>query len=223
MLRLILALLAPTVLVAVALLGLEDVRAAFLAYAFGGCVAGPWLLLGAKPLRRGFGLPLVSPQAPRAPALRRGLVQAVILGGGLFAGYALGQRWLADPAALQSRLASMQWNPSHVPIYGVLFVLLIPLLEEWWWRGQALPRCIQRFGRTGGVAVAAASFAAYHVIVLSRMYDPASVVVRVLTITAAGVYWCLVAWRRRAWIETYLGHLGASVAVVLAFTLIFLG
>jgi membrane protease YdiL (CAAX protease family) len=233
MARLVVALLLPSVLVAWAMLSRHDVRIAFLLYTLVGCVLSPWLLLGVRPLRTGRGLPFQrrpgssevaargSWPDPRS-TVRRGLAQAGVFGVGLFVSYAIGRRWLADSTALQDRLGEMGWNPAHLPVYGVVFVLGIPLLEEWWWRGQALPRCVTRFGPRVGVAIAAASFALYHAFVLAAMYRPASVAVRLLAIAAAGSYWCWLARRRGAWLECYCGHLGASLAVVLAFSLFFL-
>ena len=68
-LRLILALLLPSVLVAWAMLVVKDVRVAFLVYTLGGCALIPWLLLGALPLRGGRGLPFLPAIAPRAPGV----------------------------------------------------------------------------------------------------------------------------------------------------------
>jgi membrane protease YdiL (CAAX protease family) len=216
MIRLILALVLPTALVAVGLLGLRDVRATFLLYTLGGCLAGPYLLLGARPFGRGQGLPF------RDRGWRPAVAQMLVIGVGLFAGYAVGRRWLADPAAVQARLAELGWDPSHLPVYAALFVLLIPLCEEWWWRGQALPRCVQALGPARGVVVSGLAFGAYHAIVLGTLYDVPSTLLRITTITTAGLFWSWWAWRRGNWAETFAGHLGASLAVVSAFTLFFL-
>ena len=55
------------------------------------------------------------------------------------------------------QLRMLHWNQDHFPWYAAFFVLLVPLMEEWWWRGQALPRCVARFGTRTGVALTAVS------------------------------------------------------------------
>ncbi len=213
---LLLALAAPTVIVASALLGAHSVHVAFAAYLLGGCVLGPWLLLGARPLSARGGMPWA-----RAGLLvdRVGWKLWLLFGPVFFIVYIAIRRLVQDPERYLAQLRTLGWRDEHELLYGAAFLLLIPLFEEWWWRGQAVPRCVDRFGRRSGVIIAALAYAAYHAFTLAVLYEPRAAWLRWLAILVAGWAWSEIAWRRRQWSGVYLAHLGADMAIVAAFLL----
>lgn len=210
--RLSLALLLPTLLVLVGLHGLADIRATFLLYVLGGCVLGPWLVVGARPFAAGGGLPF------RAPgATRRGLWLALLFGPVFLGVYWLLFPWLADATFYLDALEARGFERERLALYALLFLVLIPWVEEWWWRGQALPRAQREFGRTPGLLLAAAGFGLYHYFVLATLYPWPLALLRGTGILAAGVVWCVLAARARSWQPTWWAHLAADIAVVCAF------
>lgn len=213
--KLLLALILPSALVAFGMFGVRDVRIAFILYVVVGCGLGPWVLLGARPIAAGRGLPWAA--ASTGGSSRSRFVAWFVFGPLFFAAYALLRRHIGDAEHYLAQLRSLGWRDEHELLYAFLFVLLIPVAEEWWWRGQALPRCVDRFGRAGGVALSAASFAAYHVFTLAALYDARSTSIRIAGIFVAGIVWSLLALRRGEWAVTYFAHLGTAMAIVAAF------
>lgn len=210
--RLIAAFVLPTLLVLVGLHALQDIRWTFLLYVFGGCVLGPWLVVGARPFASSGGLPF------RAPgATRRGLWLALLFGPGFLGVYWLLFPWLADASFYLDALQARGFEREQLGLYALLFLLLIPWVEEWWWRGQALPRAREQFGPRAGLLLAAAGFGLYHYFVLATLYPWPLALLRGSGILAAGVVWCLLAARYRSWQPTWWAHLAADAAVVAAF------
>ena len=81
--------------------------------------------------------------------------------------------------AYRERVVGLGLELDQPLLAAVAFVILNPLLEEWWWRGQATPRCVAAFGPRGGLAVATAGFGLYHVVPLSGLFPlPVAVVIR---------------------------------------------
>jgi hypothetical protein len=215
---LLLALLLPYAAVSFGLLVLRSVEAAFLFYAIGGCLLGPCLLLGLQPLRAGSGYPWLPPPGRRRAAAWEAALLWAVCGPGLAAAYlALGPR-MGNPQAYYQKLIALGWHGERFVVYAALFLALIPWLEEWWWRGQAVPRCVQAFGPKRGLALAAAAFAGYHAIVLSRLYPAGPVAIRMAAILLASWWWCAAARRHRCWSIPWLAHgPGADLAVALLF------
>lgn len=210
--RLLAALLLPTLLVVAGLHGLGDIRWTFLLYVFGGCLLVPWAVVDARPFSSRGGLPF------RAPgALRRGLWLALLFGPGFLGVYWLLFPWLADASFYLVALEARGFERDQLVLYSVLFLVLIPWVEEWWWRGQALPRARAAFGATAGTLLAATGFGLYHYFVLATLYPWPLAVLRGTGILAAGLVWCLLAWRARSWQPTWWAHLAADAAVVAAF------
>ena len=215
--KLSLALVLPSAAVGAGLFGARDVRFAFALYLIVGCGLGPWLLLGARPLSTGIGLPW-SIETFRRLGWHR-FAAWLAFGPVFFVAYARLRHYVGDPEQYLSRLGGLGWRPEHEVLYALLFVTLIPLAEEWWWRGQALPRCVRRFGRWRGILLAASSYAGYHAFTLAALYDGRSTSIRLAAILAAGVVWSVLALRRGEWGITYFAHLGADMAIVAAFFL----
>ena len=218
-LRLWICLVAPTLLVAWAMFGLRDLRWAFLLYVFGACGLVPWLVLGARPFSAGAdGLPWARPDQ------RRGLTgwalfALLLFGPGFLALYALIRQSITAPEPYMQALVDLGWNPEFQTLYLLMFVAFVPLFEEWWWRGQALPRCEQAFGCRAGVVIAALGFASYHLVVLWALYDPALAFLRWTGITIGGLVWTFIAHRQRSWHWTWVAHFAADAAIVVAFLL----
>jgi membrane protease YdiL (CAAX protease family) len=195
------------------MLVLRDVRWAFLLYVVGGCILGPWLLVGASPLRKGRGLPWNEGTSGWGAA-----AIAFLIFGPVFLGiYAWLQPHLGRPDMYLARLHELGWRDAHQDAYAVLFVLLIPWAEERWWRGEALPRLVQRYGPRRGVGLTAFGFAAYHWITLSSLYDPTPAILRWISIALVGWLWTWIAFRRGSWRVPYFAHLAADLGVVTAF------
>lgn len=211
-LNLLATLIAPTLLVSVGLVWLHDVRWAFFLYVFGACGAVPWLLLRATPLRQGIGLPF------RRPGLRAAIA-FLLFGPGFLGLYSLFRAQLTAPEPYLESLVRLGWPTQHSTLALVLFATLVPLFEEWWWRGQALPRCVARFGTRAGVLVAASGFASYHLVVLWQLYTPGLALLRFTGIFLGGLMWTVWAHRRGSWEETWAAHFGADLALVAAFVL----
>ncbi len=212
-LRLLAALVAPSALVAWGLLGLADLRWTFLLYVFGACALVPALLVGAVPLGRGRGLPFLGGRASRS----RAAIAFVLFGPVFLALYAGLRTRLTAPEPYLEALEHLGWDRAHQNLYLLAFVTLVPLFEEWWWRGQALPRCLARYGRTRGILLTAVAFTAYHAFVLAELYSPALALLRLAGIGVAAGIWTIWAARTGNWGETYAAHLGADAALVAAF------
>jgi len=213
-LRLLLAMVAPLVLVAVAMGPVADLRIAFIAYVFGGCLLVPWLLVGARPGGRG-GLPFRDQgEHPAAPLL------AILLFGPCFLlAYWLLRQVITAPEPYFESLHALGWQDADRSFYFASFLVCVPLAEEWWWRGQALPRAEQLFGPRLGVFLVAIGFASYHAPVLLRLYPAGPALIRLAGIVVAGYAWTWIAARRRSWGWVWWAHFTADAVVVLAFIL----
>ena len=211
--RLWVALFLPSVLVWLGMWPLADVRWSFLLYVFGGCMLGPWVLLRAIPLRSGDGLKLWSGSRGGWPVFA---VQFLLLGPAFYFAYRLLLPWVGDPAEAHGLLLGMGWNDAHRRVYALLFLLFVPLAEEWWWRGRAQPLCERRWGEKAGRWISASLFALYHAFVLARMYDPLGVALRMPLIVLGGRVWASLAGRF-GWGMSYAGHLVADATIVIVY------
>jgi len=212
------ALLLPSAVVAFAMWGVGDVNLAFVLYVGAGCILGPWLLLGIRPLSNAGGLPFraIAMSTTRWIGLVAGL--AVLFGPILYVIYSALRPHLGDPAAYLESIRRLGWTEYFYPYFIVLFVGFVPLFEEWWWRGQALPRCVERFGTRRGILISSACFALYHFFVLSRLVDDGvALAVRMLAIFAAGLGWAFLARWVKSWGLGYVAHLAADITMVLVF------
>jgi uncharacterized protein len=214
--RLLVTLIAPTLLVAFGLHVLRDVRWTFLLYVFGGCALVPWAVLGVRPLSRAGGLPLRAPgERVFAPT---GLPLAFVLFGPVFLGiYALLRAQITAPEPYVDVLHALGWRDEHTTLYLVLFAIFVPLLEEWWWRAQALPRCVRAWGTRTGLLASAGGFALYHVFVLLVLYEPALALLRMSGIVIGGVVFTEIARRRGSWAWSLTAHFAADLVLVTAF------
>lgn len=217
--RLFAALSVPSLLGAVGMFGLRSITATFFLYLGGGCLLAPWLLLGARPLGRSGGLPF----QPTQRANRRcEWALAAVFGPVFLAAYFAVRPWLGEITDYQARVTALGLDLDRPLTALVLFALLNPLLEEWWWRGQATPRCRDAFGRARGTALAAAAFGAYHVVLLAALFPLPLALVRAGFITAAGLLWSHVALAQGSWRVVYAAHLAADLAMVVLFVVVVL-
>jgi len=217
-LRLLVAAVAPVGLVAFGFHGLHDLRWAFLLYVIGGCALVPALLFGIVPLSNRGGYP----RRAVGEDLSRwtGAPLAVLLFGPVFLGaYALLRAAITAPEPYLENLGAYGWNPDHTGLYLALFLALVPLFEEWWWRGQFLPRAERAFGRAHGWWLSGVGFALYHIVVLLVLYEPALAIVRFTGIVGAGLVWAWIARARRSWAWVFLAHFAADAVIVAAFVL----
>jgi hypothetical protein len=203
------ALILPAVWVAVGLHLLRDVRITVLLYVAGGCLLTPRLLLNQRPWD-GRGLPF----ADRSRGLRAWLLAQAFVCGPLFVlAYWLLRPLVGDPGQIVAALSELGWQHDQRVLYAAVFVLLVPLAEEWWWRGRALPLCEVQFGAQRGRWINALSFSLYHLLVLWMWYPPAGIALRMLVIGGAGRFWAELAGRRKSWGLAYAGHLAADVGI----------
>jgi membrane protease YdiL (CAAX protease family) len=217
-LRLGAALALPAALVAVGMLGFRNVELTFLLYTLGGCVAGPRLILGARPPE--LALPFLPPRGHRRAVVRRALLLWLLYGPALFIVYALARPHLDNPHHYVAALEARGWHRSRIPLYTILFLALVPWCEERWWRGEALPRAVARFGPRAGLVIAGLAFASYHLVVLAPLVPPASLAVRIASITGGGLVWSIAALRDRAWGGCWFSHLfGADLVIVAIFAM----
>lgn len=194
---------------------LGDVEATYVMHVLLGCLAGPVILVGVARGRTGY--PFLPARDRSAPALRHGVLLWFLCGPLLVAAYALLRPWLGDAASYMANLTELGWRVPRFPVYALLFVVITPLAEEWWWRGNALPRCVARWGTRRGSLVAATAFTSYHGIVLLRLYPPAVVAIRLAAIGLAALLWGEAARRDRAWFAPFLGHSAADLAFLVVF------
>lgn len=216
--RLLVAAVAPIALVAFGFHVVGDLRWAFLLYVFGGCALVPALLFGIVPLSSRGGLPL------RAAGERlgrwNGVPLALLLFGPAFLGaYGLLRAVLTAPEPYVENLVAYGWDERFTNLYLILFVAFVPLFEEWWWRGQFLPRAERAFGRAQGWWLSGIGFALYHIVVLLVLYETGLAFVRFAGIVGAGLTWAYLAKRRRSWAWVYAAHFAADAAIVTAFLL----
>jgi membrane protease YdiL (CAAX protease family) len=217
--RLLAALALPTVLGGLGLWGLGTLPAGFWLYLIGGCLLGPWLLLGARPLAAGpAGLTFRLPEPARWRRLELGLV--LVFGPLFAAGYLVLRPALGDYADYLARLAALGIDLEAPLAAGVVFVVLNPLVEEWWWRGQATPRCCAAFGRWGGLALVTLAFGLYHVVLLGALFTWPIAVVRAAMISAVSLLWSDLALRQGGWRSVYLAHLVVDVAMAVLFAVV---
>lgn len=212
--RLLLALVAPALVVAWAIGPLGDLRVAFLGYVFGGCALLPWLLVGARPGSPG-GLPF---RAVNESAWSP-LGALVVFGPGFLLAYWILRQFITAPEPYLQALHALGWQDQHQNLYFASFLICVPLAEEWWWRGQALPRAQRLFGARPGLALVALGFAAYHAPVLLRLYPTGPAMIRFAGIVFAGFVWTWIAARRGSWGWVWWAHLAADAVIVLAFIL----
>jgi len=216
---LLLALAMPSVFGAVGMFGLRSITATFFLYLLGGCAVVPWLLLGARPFVHRDGLPF----EPTVSGRRRvEWILGVVFGPLFLTLYTLVRPWLGEVSDYQARVTSLGMNLADPAVALVVFAFLNPLLEEWWWRGQATPRCCAVLGRRRGIALAAAGFGAYHVVLLAALFPLPLALVRAAFIAGAGLLWSHIAMAERGWRAVYVAHLAADVAMVVLFVLIVL-
>ncbi len=218
--RLLLALALPVVLGAVGMAGLRSLPTTFWLYLIG-CTLGPWLLIGARPFRAGpSGLTFRLRGEPRWR--RAWLWLTLLFGPILLAGYLVVRPYLGSVAAYRERVAALGIDLDHPLPAGLVFLVLNPLVEEWWWRGQATPRCCAAFGRRGGLALVTTGFGAYHLVLLAGLFPAPNALLRSLAITAVGLFWSWLSLRQDGWRDAYLTHLAADLAMVVLFALVVL-
>jgi hypothetical protein len=211
------ALALPTLLGAAGIHLLDSLPATFLLYAAGGCVFGPRLLLGARfPARRG-GLPF-APPAPRGRLAEPAL--ALLFGPVFLAVYAAVRPWLGPVSDYQARAAALGLDLREPWAWLALFAVFNPWLEEWWWRGQATPRCCAAFGRRAGLALATSGFAAWHAVLLGALFPWPLMAVRVALIAAASLLWSRLALMTGGWRAPWVAHVAADLAMVALFLLV---
>ena len=212
--RLPAALALPVAAGAAGAFGLHSLPLTFLLYGAGCCVLAPWLLLGARPFGARGGLPF-------APVARRGWRAEALLGlafGPAFlAAYLAARPWLGAITDYRSRVAALGVDLHDPALVLAAFVALNPLLEEWWWRGHATPRCVETFGRRRGLALVTAAFAAYHLVLLGALFPWSVLLVRVGLIAAASLLWSHLALSRGGWRAPYVAHLAADAAMAVLF------
>jgi hypothetical protein len=208
------ALALPTALGVLGVHGLGSLPATFLLYAAGGCVLGPRLLLGARfPVRAGG-----RPFAPPAPGGRRLEAALACLFGPVFlALYAAVRPWLGPVADYRARAAALGLDLHEPALWLLLFAVFNPWLEEWWWRGQATPRCCAAFGRRRGLALVTAAFAAWHLVLLGALFPWPLLLVRVAAIGAVSLAWSRLALSQASWRAAWVAHAAADLAMVALF------
>ena len=217
-LRLLLAAVAPIALVAFGFHVVGDLRWAFLLYVFGGCALVPALLFGIVPFTSRGGLPFRAPGESLTAWTSAPL--AVLLFGPAFLGaYALLRTVITAPEPYVENLAAYGWDERFTNLYLVLFLALVPLFEEWWWRGQFLPRAERAFGAAHGWWLSGVGFALYHIVVLLVLYETSLAFVRFGGIVGAGLVWAAIARRQRSWAWVFVAHFAADAVIVLAFLL----
>lgn len=217
-LRLLTALAAPSGLGALGMFHFESIAVTFYLYLLGGCLLVPCLLLGARPLHGRGGLPFQPPPARRQARLE--ITLAAVFGPVFLAVYLFVRPWLGDIADYQARVAALGLDPAAPLVPFVLFVALNPLLEEWWWRGQATLRCRETFGDRRGLALATAGFGFYHVVLLAALFPWSMALVRAGFIAATGLLWSHLAMRLGSWRAVYFAHLAADLSMVVVFILV---
>ncbi len=212
--RLLAAVALPTALGAVGVQAWHSLPAAFGLYAVGGCLLAPWLLLGARPLSARGGLPF----APARGHRRRGeLLLGLLFGPVFLLLYALARTHLGDVGDYLTRVAALGVDPRNPWPALAAFAVFNPWLEEWWWRGQATPRCVAAFGRRGGLTLVTTGFAAYHLVLLGPLFPLPLALLRVALIGATSLLWSRLALRFGGWRPTYVAHLAADLAMVALF------
>lgn len=216
--RLLVGAVAPIALVAFGFHGLGDLRWAFLLYVFGGCALVPALLFGVRPLSTRGGLPLRAEGEALWNA--KGLPLAFVLFGPAFMGaYGLLRTVLTAPEPYIENLVAYGWDARFTNLYLVLFLVFVPLFEEWWWRGQFLPRAERALGASIGWLFSGVGFALYHIVVLLVLYETGLAFVRFAGIVGAGLVWAFIARSKRSWLWVYVAHLSADAVIVTAFLL----
>ena len=216
-LRLIAGLSLPYLAVTVGMLLARNVYLAFALYV-AACTLGPWAVLGAQPFRAEGGFPWLPERGQRAAALRAGVWMWLLCGPAMAVAYLAARPWLGDSARYVARLRALGWQDERFVLFGCAFVIAIPWVEEWWWRGQALPRCQRAFGDRVGTLLAAVAFTGYHGVVLAQLYPVGPVLLRLCAILPVALWWCAVARRHRSWLGPWLAHgPGADLAMVLLF------
>lgn len=210
--RLVAAVVLPAVLGAVGAHALHGLPQTFVLYAAGGCLAGPWLLLGVRPLAGRGGLPFTPPA--RVHGRRDEWLLGLVFGPVFLFLYALVRPHLGDVADYLARVGALGLDLDRPAGALVAFAVFNPWLEEWWWRGQATPRCVATFGRRGGLALVTAGFAAYHLVLLGALFPWPLAAARVALIGAVSLLWSRHALARGGWRPTWVAHLAADLAMV---------
>ena len=217
--RLLLALALPTALGWLGAHVLDSLPATFWLYLLGGCAVLPAMLVGARPGRPG-GLPW-SP-APDARWRRLWLPLSVVFGPLFLGVYAVLRPALGDVSAYRLRVEALGISLDEPLVAGLLFLALNPLLEEWWWRAQATPRCVAAFGPGRGLLLATAGFGVYHVALLGALFPWPVAILRAALISLAGLLWSWLALQQRSWRDVYLAHLIADIAMAILFAVMIL-
>ncbi len=213
--RLAAAVVLPAVLGAVGVHALHSLPLTFALYAAGGCLGLPWLLLGVRPLAGRGGLPFNPP--PRPHGRREEWLLGALFGPVFLLFYLMVRPRLGSVADYLARVGALGLDLQHPAGALVAFAVFNPWLEEWWWRGQATPRCLATFGPRGGLSLVTAGFAAYHLVLLGALFPWPLAAVRVVLISAASLLWSWLAVARGGWRPTWVGHLAADLAMVVLF------
>ena len=216
-LTLVAALALPTALGSVGVHTLGSLPLTFLLYALGGCVLGPLLLAGSRFPARAGGLPF----APPTGGGRGGeLLLALLFGPVFLALYLWVRPWLGPVSDYQARAAALGLDLREPWLWLALFAVFNPWLEEWWWRGQATPRCCEAFGRRWGLALVTLGFCAWHAVLLGALFPWPLMLLRVALIAAASLLWSHLALMTGGWRATWIAHLAADLAMVALFVLV---
>lgn len=134
------------------------------------------------------------------------LAALVGAGGGLL----LNILWpfLSVPDGINSYIRSIGLNELTWPVFLAYFILVNPLIEEYYWRG-----CLAGAGK--GVELNDFLFSGYHLIVLAGQIAPLWLIVVFFTLTIAAWLWRQMNRLNGGLLASVISHVAADITVML--------
>ncbi len=116
--------------------------------------------------------------------------------------------FLSVPGDIDSYIRSIGLNELTWPVFLAYFILVNPLLEEYYWRG-----CLAGAGK--GIELNDLLFSGYHLIVLARQIAPIWLIVVFFALTIAAWLWRQMNRLNGGLLASVISHLAADVTAIL--------
>jgi len=110
---------------------------------------------------------------------------------------------------LPEKVESLGLTRSIWPLFITYFVLVNPLIEEYFWRGYL-------GSPTRGLFISDFLYAGFHALVLWNKVQPGSIIYSLILLVFAGWFWRQIACADQGLLAPVLGHMAADFTILMA-------
>ncbi|NNC88910.1 MAG: CPBP family intramembrane metalloprotease [Akkermansiaceae bacterium] len=138
----------------------------------------------------------------------------IAIAGGLLMLTPLGDAVRGGAAAVSGKVEALGFK-EHFILFAVFISLIHSALEEYYWRWFLYGHLRRKVGRWAGHGIAAAGFAAHHLIVLLQYFPPWLAIFLTVCVALGGLIWTLVYEWQGTVLGCWLSHLGVDVFLMI--------